>query len=139
MKKHLSDIHIKIIPQSEHRVPYYIGDYWEEDNGSTLHIRATDLKDWRMSMAIILHELNEYLLCRSMGVDEERIFAFDQVFEAERKQGLHGEDDEPGDDPRAPYRFEHEASNIVENIYLHEMGITQKEYQDAIDAAFGGE
>jgi hypothetical protein len=139
LKKPLTDIHIKIIPHKEHRIPEYIGDYWEEDNGATLQVRATDLKDWRMSMAIIEHEVNEYLLCRAMGIEEPDIFTFDQVFEAERKQGLHGEDDEPGDDPRAPYRFEHEASNIVENIYLHEMGITRKEYQDAIEAAFGGE
>jgi hypothetical protein len=44
---------------------------------------------------------------------------------------------EAGDDPRAPYRREHEVSNIVENIYLYEMGITQKEYNDAIDKAWG--
>ena len=135
MKRPLTDVHIKIIPQKEHRERFYVGDYWEEDEGATLQVRATDLGDWQKSMAIIQHELLEYLLCRNRGIEEPDILAFDRLFEKEQRV-THGTN-EAGDDPRAPYRREHEVSNIVENIYLYEMGITQKEYNDAIDKAWG--
>ncbi len=136
MKKPLTDIHIKIIPQKEHRIPEYLGDYWEEDDGATVQIRASNLGNWQMSMAVIEHELFEYLLSRDRGIEEPDILAFDINFERERAEGLHGDHDEPGDDPQCPCRVEHEASNIFENLYLHEMGISQKEYNDAIDAAW---
>jgi hypothetical protein len=79
-------------------------------------------------MAIFIHEIKELFLCWQAGIKEEDIRAFDIMFEEERKQGLHGEDDEPGDDPRSPYYHQHQKATQDEKKWIKDTGNKWKDY-----------
>jgi hypothetical protein len=132
----LANIIIKVIPHEEQRYSFYGGDYWEEDGGATLQIRVSDMGDWKLNSLVAEHELHEYLLCRSRGIPEWSITSFDMEFDTEVVMGLHGEDDEPGDDPRAPYFHEHQSASIVESVLRMGFGISPEEYDEAWLALF---
>lgn len=119
----MNRIDIRFIPEAEMRQPG-IGDWWFD--GETLHIRATndtpDVTDgdgpWPFLVA--LHETVEAILCQAHGVDGKAVDDFDNLFEAEG----HDEDDEPGDDERAPYRAEHRQAMIIEHLMANFLGVT---------------
>lgn len=83
----------------------------------------------KSQLAIAIHELIEAYLCRENRISDQSVCAFDQKYEAERKEGKHGENDEPGDDPRAPYREEHQIATFVERAVCHALGISWKEHE----------
>ena len=108
----VSSIDIRFIPESEMRRPA-LGDWWHE--GSVLHIRATSEGGQQAAFLVALHELVEAWLCDAHGVAEADVDAFDDAFTG---------DDEPGDDPKAPYRAEHRAAMLVEHLMALFLGIT---------------
>lgn len=122
------DIHIKTIPNDEHRYPT-TGDYYTE-NGQD-QIRVSELPDWRYEVLIAIHELIESVLCKHDGITDEAITAFDVEFEHERAAGLHG-DEEPGDDFRAPYRAQHQFATNIEQLMAFKLGVNWKEYEKAV-------
>ena len=63
---------------------------------------------------IALHELVEVMLCRQRGITQQAVDDFDMAFKG---------DGEPGDEPDAPYRREHQFANKIENMVAHEMGM----------------
>jgi len=83
-------------------------------------------------LAVAVHELVEAYLCKKAGITDEAVCAFDKKYEAERKKGKHGENDEPGDDPRSPYREQHMAATHVERAVCAAIGLNWKEHCDAI-------
>jgi len=130
------NINVKTIPHNDHRYPT-LGDYWftgddKQKNGGDLEVRVSDTGDWRMDFLIAVHEMVEVVLLKNKGVAEPDIMAFDQMFEKEREQGLHTQDDEPGDDPRAPYLSEHRFAENIERQIALALGITWDQYADAI-------
>jgi hypothetical protein len=44
-------------------------------------------------------------------------------FDAQFTEERHGDDDEPGDDPRAPYRRQHRAAMLIEHMMASFMGL----------------
>ena len=82
---------------------------------------------------IFLHEYIEAYLCWKAGIEELLITAFDTIFEAEREQGLHGPDDEPGDDPRSPYYEQHQIATRFEKDFCKELKIDWDIYNKAIE------
>lgn len=92
-----------------------IGDWWFD--GSVLHVRAIDNED---AFLVAVHELVEAWLCDQAGVDQKDVDAFDLAFEAEG----HDPEEEPGDDPRAPYRAQHRDAMIVEHLVARMLGVT---------------
>ena len=68
-----------------------------------------------MEFCVALHETIEQHLCAKRGISNEDITAFDIKFEKEREHGKHG-DNEPGFDPRAPYRKEHSFADKIERL-----------------------
>jgi len=115
----MNRIDIRFIPQSEMRPEAPgIGDwFWE---GETLHVRAVTGQGVETSFLVALHEMVEAVLCNKHGVSEAAVDAFDAQFELEE----HGEDDEPGDDPRAPYRAEHRQAMLIEMLMANFLGLT---------------
>lgn len=98
-----------------------VGDWFYQ--GDTLNISASgETPDERFLIA--LHELVEAWLCRRAGVTQDEVDLHDLTFEAERAAGAHGEDDEPGDDPRAPYRAQHRAAMLVEHLMANFLGLS---------------
>lgn len=103
-----------------------VGDYWKDADG-TLHIKVAESGDPRYAEAVAIHELFELLLCQNKGVTLESIDSFDEEFET------HPEniDKEPGDEPNAPYRDEHNLATAVERMYIASLELSWKEYDDA--------
>lgn len=107
-------IDIEFIPAASMRVPG-VGDWFHV--GETLYIRAIEGPD---AFLIALHELVEAVLCEKHGVSQADVDAFDDKFAGEN----HPQDDEPGDDPRAPYRTEHRDACIIEFLMARLLGIS---------------
>jgi hypothetical protein len=63
---------------------------------------------------VFVHEVVEWAMTQVLGIQEPEIKAFDDLFEAERARGLHPAEAEPGDDPRAPYRRQHQFATEIE-------------------------
>lgn len=112
---------IERIPEEEQRYPT-LGDWWFDPADGTIHIRAS-AEDEDQAFLYILHELVEMWLCRKRGISQQSVDDFDFTFERERAEGLHGVDDEPGDDPKAPYRREHRYAMFIEHLVAFELGI----------------
>ena len=62
----------------------------------------------------------EAILCQAHGVKEADVDAHDNLFESED----HAEEDEPGDDPRAPYRTQHRQAMLIEHLMANFLGLT---------------
>jgi hypothetical protein len=127
--RHLQ-IYIKAIPHNDHRYET-VGDYWEEKDG--LQVRVSRMSDWRYEFLVIMHELIEYHLCMFNGIKEEDIKAFDEMFEAERLQGLHKDDEEPGWDKRAPYRKWHSFAEKIERMLAFVLKVNWKKYSQEVN------
>lgn len=82
---------------------------------------------------VALHELVEVLLCKKRGITTEQVDVFDKQFEADRAHGMHGPDDEPGDDPAAPYKREHFFATNIEALMSSELGVDWSEYEEKIN------
>jgi hypothetical protein len=127
-------IRIETIPHDRHRYPT-VGDYWDDPDG-TLQLRVTDLGDRRLELLIALHELIECELCRQRGIAEPDIMAFDVAFEKEIEAGRRDDDEEPGDDPRAPYHREHVYATNIERMLAYEMGVHWDDYGERLDELY---
>lgn len=116
------NIVIHSVPQHRIRAEQ-AGDWWLfGPNAITIHVLDTLSPESQFAVAI--HELVEAYLCRKDGVNDEDVSSFDYRYEAERKEGKHGPEDEPGDDPRSPYRKQHSAATFVERAICHAIGLT---------------
>lgn len=126
------NITIKTIPHSKQR--YETPGDWFFDKKGNLEIRVSDTKDWRTDALMAVHELVEVLICKHRGVTQESVDAFDIKYEQERKEGKHGEFDEPGDDLEAPYRREHCIATAVERLLAAELDVPWNGYADVVEA-----
>jgi hypothetical protein len=119
---------IIVIPHNQQRY-VTVGDYWEE-NGSQ-KIVVSQLGDEKMEFLVQLHEFIESNLCRFDGIKEPDIKAFDEKFEAARKEGNA---DEPGDDANAPYRIQHGIATGVERIIAALIGVDWNKYVEKVES-----
>lgn len=128
----MKTIVIKTIPQSKQRYPT-VGDYWRDPDG-TLQIRVSEMGNTDYEALVALHELIEIILTEKKGIKEPDIMAFDVQFEKEREEGLHAEDDEPGEAPNSPYRKEHVLAECLERVVANELGVIWDEYGKTVMA-----
>lgn len=124
----INEIRIKIIPHNEQRADVNIGDYWEISPG-VWEVRVSDLKDWRKSMIVTVHELVELIQTESLGIKEPDIQAFDEQW----AQDHPNSSDEPGNDLKAPYHDQHVFSDCIERLLCHKLGIPWSEHEAAVD------
>jgi hypothetical protein len=123
------NIDIKTIPHKEQRYPT-VGDWYYTKEG-VLIIRISCLDDWRMEACVAIHEFVECVLCHYMGVTQQMVDEFDTKFENNRP---YGNTDEPGDNPRAPYRIQHCIATGVERIVASFLGFSWKKYDDKVNS-----
>lgn len=121
---------IETIPHKEQRYPT-LGDYWIDANGDS-QIRVSDFeglgeKPHLYSLLIAFHELIEQALCLDRGIPEESITAFDKRMIDEDSPWQ----DEPGDNPEAPYHREHVFASCIERLFAAELGVDWHEYERA--------
>lgn len=121
MIAHFSRILIEFIPQSRQR--YDTSGDWTID-GDALNIRITATPNPLHQQLVAVHELIEALLCNAAGVTQEAVDAFDM--------GPGADIDEPGDDPAAPYREQHQMATEIEMALACAMGVPWDEYDAAV-------
>ncbi len=117
------------IPHNEQR--YETAGDWQAQKDGSCHITVSRLPDPRYEILVAIHELIEATLCAQRGIKQSDVDTFDQLFEHERGNlgALHGPDDEPGDDPRAPYRRQHRIATAIEMLLATEMGVDWADYE----------
>lgn len=120
------------IPHKFHEYPTAGNYQWTPDG--ILIIFISELGNELYEKLVFFHEFIEATMCKERGIDERVITEFDIMFEEEREKGLHGDFDEPGDDPRAPYLEQHKAATKAERILCAALGINWKEYEEKINA-----
>ena len=121
---------IETVPHSEQRHPMIVGDWVWESNGD-LTIKVSDMGNWQYEVAVGLHEAVEALLCKQNGVSQTAVDQFDLDYERDR---LLGFDDEPGDDPTAPYHREHCFATAVERMLIAALGVSWADYDQAVES-----
>lgn len=107
-----------------------VGD-WHYISGDNLNIHVSNMGDWRKEALVAIHEQVEALLCRNMGIKQDLVDDFDIEFEKHRKEG---NTDEPGDDPKAPYKRQHFIATTIERILCAEFGLDWNEYEKVINS-----
>jgi len=127
---------IDSVPHAEQRYNT-VGDWaWEDEEGAiviggsamgVLHIRVSDMNNWRMEMAVAIHELTEALLCHAHNIKQVDVDNFD----------MGTNDPEPGEHPAAPYRREHRAASVPEMFLLEALDVDLREYDEACERVSG--
>lgn len=147
-----------ILATIQHRFQTYetVGNYQWTESGM-LVVFVSEMPDKLYEGLIFLHEYVEATLCGSRGISEQSITAFDIEFEKNRAHELRSlrrqigkfkkgwyrnraieikitqvEGKEAGDDPKAPYRKEHQFATMVEKAVCHELGINWDKYDKTI-------
>ena len=119
-------IFISSIPHNTQRYET-VGDYYED--GETTQIRVSEMGNEDYEFCVAIHELVEQYICKKRGIKEENISAFDIAFEAARQPG---NDEEPGDQPEAPYHKEHVFAECIERLVAREVAVNWKDYTETV-------
>ena len=114
MKRKNLQINFKVIPSSEQHYPT-CGDYWQDAEG-VWQFRVSRMGNLFYEILVLVHELTEWAMCQAIGIRTSEIDRFDMKFEKERAAGRHSQSDEPGDDERAPYYYQHQCATKVERL-----------------------
>lgn len=128
----MKTITIRTIPHNDQRYETP-GDWWFEPDGS-LQILVSDMDNPDYEALVAIHELVEVLLCQKRGITQEAVDAFDKKFEEERKEGKHSPEDEPGDDPAAPYGNEHFMATAVEELLAAQFEVDWHQYAEKVQS-----
>lgn len=124
------NISIKTIPHADQRYRT-CGDWWITPDGD-VEIRVSQTGDWREEALIAFHELREILVCKHRGITTEAVDDFDIQYEKDRDAGLHGPEEEPGNDPKCPCREEHMAATQAERALAYDLDVVWNEYGNHI-------
>jgi hypothetical protein len=108
------------------------GDYFYDHGSRLLRIEICEQKNNDFEFMIGIHELIEEYITRKEGITEQNIMDFDLMFEEERKQGLHSDSDEPGDNPRSPYKDQHRFAENIERQICLRLGIDWNTYNNEL-------
>ena len=116
------------VSQVPHKMQRYetVGDWIP---GKPAKIMVSKMKDERYVFLVAIHEMIEYELCKMNGISDREVVAFDVNFEAERRKNLHPIEAEPGNDPRAPYRDEHDFATMIEMMVAQKLGVSWSDYE----------
>jgi len=117
------NIEIVTIPHDQHRYTT-AGDWFFDANGNLI-IRVSDLGDWKREALLAIHELVEVLICKSDGVTQEQVDAFDFAWT--------DDENEPGDSPLAPYWKQHRIAMGIENLMAGALGVDWKAYEKQLE------
>jgi hypothetical protein len=120
--KHMPKVIIRPIEAENHRYAT-VGDWLYDAESDTLEVRVSRMADYRSEMAVAIHEFFEAVECLNKDISETDVTAFDLKYEDERADGKHSDTDEPGDDPRAPYRTQHIGATWVEREVCGQSGL----------------
>lgn len=124
--------HCYILPYKNMRYAT-VGDYHFTTDHNLIEFDIACLKDERMELLVLIHELVEELLTREAGIPEPLIREFDELFELDREAGMYKFDEEPGDDLKAPYRKQHQIATKIERYAAKLLDVDWREYTNKIN------
>ena len=130
------DILIKSIPHKSHR--YETCGDWFINKGGVLEIHVSKEMGTASCGLVAIHELAEVFQCFNgfrMNKKEMRhitklVDKFDKAYDGDLV------DEEPGDDPNAPYHREHSIATAIERILCAEIGMAWKKHDDNVAKLF---
>ncbi len=125
------NIQIKTIPHKDQAYPT-CGD-WRFNENEDLNIFVSDMKNWKYEALVAVHELIEVILCKDRGITTEEVDEFDKMFEKEREDGKWLDGEEPGNDPRAPYKREHEFATLIEQQLAAKLNVDWPHYDKTVN------
>ena len=117
----------------DHRDQRYetCGD-WQIDLDGTICVKVSDTGDRRSNLLVGIHETVEAMLCREHGVLEMDVDSFDINFDLSHKL----DEEEPGEDPKAPYFKEHAIADVVERLLATQIGLPWRKHSDRVDSLY---
>ena len=127
----MQSIIIKSIPHKKQR--YETCGDWYKDKKGVMQIRVSDCGSETSEFAVALHEVVEQYLCRLTGVTQKQVDDFDKAWNAD---GGDNENDEPGDDPKAPYFEQHKVATKIERIIIKACDVKWSEHEDRLGELF---
>jgi len=123
------NILIETVKHEDQRYPT-VGDWEVDTQKDTIHIKVSQMGNFKYEALVAVHELIEILLCLDRGISQEIVDKFDIEYEKKRKDG---DESEPGDDAHAPYRKEHFFATNIERLLAAEYGINWANYDAAVN------
>ena len=114
------EVDIRTIPHDYQRYET-VGDYYIE-NGK-VNIRVSDMGNEDYEFLVAIHEFIEEYLTRKRGIKEEDILKFDIE---------HGDSEEVGAEPNAPYYKEHLFASAVEMLLAEQLMVNWQEYDKKV-------
>ncbi len=121
------EIHAKVIPHGQQK--YNTCGDWRFDEYGSLQVRISDLGDPKKNWCVMVHEMQETMLCYFDGVTQDVVDKFDIPFSKDPDKV----DLEPGDDPSAPYGNQHCIATSVERMNVALLGLNWTEYEASMD------
>jgi hypothetical protein len=128
------NVNIQVIPRQQMRPEVDGADWWFDEHGD-LQVRVCPMSDWRYEIALAFHEAFEGALCKNNGVTVAEVDRFDQEFDLTHP---NEPDLNAGDDPKAPYRKEHNYSTIVDRLFIGACGLDFGEYDKELGETYPG-
>jgi len=123
--KNIKSINIKFVDDDKQRYDTS-GDYYFTNNQLNIIIskeivrrRGKLVRNRLVEFLILIHEMVEVLLVVARNISIDEIDEFDMIYKG---------DGEPGDEPDAPYRKEHQFATKIEKMMAKELGVGWDEY-----------
>ena len=126
---HIPKIIIKPIQPDNHRYPT-CGDYIYDREDDTLTVFVSRMDDYRSELAVALHEVFEAVQVLHADIPISDIDLFDMQFEKDRPDG---NEDEPGDDLKAPYHDQHVGATFVEREVCAQSGLSWDQHDKNVN------
>lgn len=117
--KHLPLIQTATIPHKSQRYDT-AGDYRTHGFVDWYYVSENPL-GWKAELAVLIHEMIEYQLCKEAGIKEEDITKFD----------IESGHDDPGSLKSAPYHKQHKIATKIEKYVVKQLGLDWAEYDDS--------
>lgn len=119
--KHLPHIEYKTIPHKEQRYDT-AGDYFNEYKID--RYRVSKLYDgWRAELAVLVHEIVEFQLCKEAKIKEQDITKFD----------IESNHADPGTLRHCPYYKQHKIATKIERYIIKELGLDWMKYDESFN------
>jgi len=123
--KNIKSINIKFVDDDKQRYDTS-GDYYFTKDQLNIIIskeivrrRGKLVRNRLVEFLILIHEMVEVLLVVARNISIDKIDEFDMNYKG---------DSEPGDEPDAPYRKEHQFATKIEKMMAKELGVDWDEY-----------
>lgn len=120
----MSILHIHVVTAHPKDFPYDTSGYWAWE-GDTLCVAITPQQTQEASFLLAMHEVVEAFLCKQADIPDDIVTEFDKEYESRRKRG---DNSEPGDHAKSPYRKQHQAAERIERLLCREMHIDFSDY-----------